>query len=155
MLTETRWQKEQELIREIFPEFRPFTSGSRFGFEGYLRGPRSGTVYRVTMEGEQSAYPQWPPRVDIEPRIGIHWIGDGDRRRLCMEREWRPARSTFANTLLAVLRYLNEEDPQPGETVQPEPRPDVPGARANREDDTQAGGDLWTIARTLRNRVLF
>lgn len=45
----------------------------------------------------------------MNPRIGIHWIGGMDRR-LCMEREWRPARSTFANTLLAVIRYVDQHD---------------------------------------------
>jgi ubiquitin-protein ligase len=149
MLTETRWQKEQELIATVFPEFRPFTSGFRFGFEGYLRGPRSGTIYHVIMEAERSAYPQWPPRIDIRPRIGIHWIGDGERRRLCLEREWRPARSTFANTLLAVVRYLSEHDPPPGGTLESEARPADGGAERN------PGGDIWTVAQFLRSRMLF
>ena len=110
MLTEIRWLKEQELMRSVFPEFQPFARGSRFGFEGHLKGPRSGTLYSVSLQGERQFYPQWPPAVHMQPRIGIHWIGEGDGRRLCVEREWRPATSTFANTLLTLVRYLDEYD---------------------------------------------
>ena len=51
MLTDSRWQKEQELMRGTFPEFAPFMTKSRFGFEGYIRGCKSGRVYRVVLEG--------------------------------------------------------------------------------------------------------
>ncbi len=114
MLTETRWQKEQELMHSTFPEFAPFTKKDRFGFEGYLRGSKSGSLYRVILEGEQKAYPQCPPSVFMDPRIGMYWIGADDRRRLCMQKDWSPARSTFANTLLGVIRFLDEFDPTPG-----------------------------------------
>ena len=118
MLTDSRWQKEQELMRGTFPEFAPFMKKSRFGFEGYLRGCKSGRVYRVVLEGEQKAYPQCPPIVFMNPRIGVYWIGTDDQRRLCMQKEWRPARSTFANTLLGVIRFLDEFDPAPGSAPQ-------------------------------------
>jgi ubiquitin-protein ligase len=114
MLTEARWQKEQELMHSTFPEFAPFLENSKFGFEGYLRGSKSGKVYRVVLEGEEKSYPQWPPSVFMAPQIGMYWIGADDQRRLCMQKEWRPARSTFANTLLGVIRFLDEFDPAPG-----------------------------------------
>ncbi len=152
MLTETRWQKEQELMRSVFPEFIPFTRGSRFGFEGCLKGPRSNQVYRVTIEAEEAIYPQAPPMVRMVPRIGIHWIGEGDRRRLCVQKEWRPARSTFANTLLALVRYLDEQD-APACVALPLP----PAEETRRtEDDTEiaAGGwrNLWTAVSFWRTR---
>jgi ubiquitin-protein ligase len=125
MLTELRWQKEQELMRSVFPEFRPFARGTSFGFEGYLKGARSGQVYGVTLAADQTTYPQAPPTVGMQPRIGIHWFGEGERRRLCMDREWRPARSTFANTLLALIRYIDEQDPRPGRGPEPEGPPAV------------------------------
>jgi len=113
MLTEARWQKEKELMQSVFPEFTPFTRVNGFGFEGYLKGSKSGCLYHITLEADQAAYPQCPPGVLMNPRIGNAWIGATDRRRLCVDREWRPARSTFANTLLAVIRYLDEFDPEP------------------------------------------
>jgi len=94
MLTEARWQKEQELMRSAFPEFAPFMQNSKFGFEGHLKS------------------------VFMNPRLGMCWIGADDRRRLCMQKEWRPARSTFANTLLGVIRFLDEFDPAPGSAQQ-------------------------------------
>ncbi len=146
MLTDARWQKEQELMRSVFPEFTPFTRGARFGFEGYLKGARSGQIYGVTIEADHATYPQLPPRVGMQPRIGIHWIGDGDHRRLCMEREWRPARSTFANTLLALIRYLDEHDPEPGVGCEPANPPEPV--------DLDAGpnpcGGFWSLANSWR-----
>jgi len=118
MLTEDRWQKEQELMRSTFPEFAPFMQNSKFGFEGQLKGSKSGQIYRVVLEAEQKAYPQCPPSVFMNPRLGMYWIGADDRRRLCMQKEWRPARSTFANTLLGVIRFLDEFDPAPGSAQQ-------------------------------------
>lgn len=75
MLTEARWQKEQELMESVFPEFRPFRRPSIFGFKGRLLGPRSGFSYRVMIEGDPAAYPQCPPSVYMHPRIGVCWIG--------------------------------------------------------------------------------
>lgn len=121
MLTEVRWQKEQELMQSVFPQFKPFTRGAGFGFdgylkgavfgfEGYLKGPRSRRCYRVLLEADEMAYPQCPPNVRMGPEIGEHWIGQGGQRVLCATRNWQPARSTFANTLLAVVKYLDEHD---------------------------------------------
>lgn len=110
MLTEIRWQKEQELMHSVFPQFKPFAEGHRFGFEGHLKGPRSGQCYRVVLTADETTYPQWPPEVCLDPKIGNHWVNQRGRRALCMLREWLPARSTFANTLLAVVRYLDEQD---------------------------------------------
>lgn len=114
MLTEPRWLKEQELMRSVFPEFTPFRKPKGFGFEGYLKGHKSGHRYHIRLQADQTTYPQCPPAVFMHPRIGMYWIGAQNRRQLCMQKEWRPARSTFANTLLGVIRYLDEFDPQAG-----------------------------------------
>ena len=115
MLTDNRWQREQELMRSVFPEFTPFQEHDGFGFKGCLRGKTTGARYHVTLKADRKTYPQLPPCVHMNPRLGLCWIGFERGRKLCMEREWRPARSTFANTLLAVVRYVHEFDgtPQP------------------------------------------
>jgi hypothetical protein len=113
MLTDSRWQREQELMQSVFPEFTSFTDGDGFGFKGCLRGEKSGTRYRVILKADQKTYPQYPPNVLIDPQLGMCWIGLAQGRKLCMEREWRPARSTFANTVLAVIRYVHEFDGEP------------------------------------------
>jgi len=156
MLTETRWQKEQELMRSVFPEFTPFTKSSRFGFEGDLKGPKSGSVYHVILEADQEAYPQCPPNVFMDPRIGMCWIGTEDRRKLCMQKEWRPGRSTFANTLLAVIRYLDEFDPQPGSASQAD-RADGDDRLPARDSDVGpgTGGGLVRGLFFYGNRGLF
>ncbi len=110
MLTDLRWRKEQELMRSVFPQFKPFTKRADFGFEGRLRGPKTGQVYNVLLKADQKTYPQLPPIVCMNPRIGNHWIDRNRRRALCVMRDWQSARSTFANTLLAVLRFLAEHD---------------------------------------------
>jgi hypothetical protein len=113
MLTDSRWQREQELMQSVFPEFTPFNDSGGFGFKGHLRGERSGTRYRVILKADEKTYPQSPPNVLMDPQLGMCWIGLERGRKLCMEREWRPARSTFANTLLAVIRYVHEFDSEP------------------------------------------
>lgn len=137
MLTELRWQKEQELMQSVFPQFKPYARCSLggcesqvdpvsawelaevsgtcpfFGFEGHLKGCRTGRAYRVVLEAEPASYPQCPPNVYLEPMVGHCWIGVSSRRSLCVTRAWRPAQSTFANTLLVVVKYLEEHDGQP------------------------------------------
>jgi ubiquitin-protein ligase len=110
MLTDVRWQKERELMQDVFPQFQPFVEQATFGFEGYLKGPRTGRFYEVVLEADQTTYPQCPPNVRMKPIVGEHWIESRGRRALCVTRNWQPARSTFANTLLAVIRYLDEHD---------------------------------------------
>ena len=110
MLTEVRWQKEQELMQSVFPQFKAFTQESCFGFEGRLKGQRSGRFYHVVLEGRQASYPQCAPSVRMTPSVGPYWIGEGERQKLCVIREWQPARSTFANTLLVVVKFLDEND---------------------------------------------
>ena len=155
MLTEIRWQKERELMQSVFPEFKPFTRGSRFGFEGQLKGSRSSQIYGVTLEADQATYPQAPPSVCMAPRIGIHWIGDGESRRLCMEKEWRPARSTFANTLLALLRYLDEHDPQPGGALQRQSEEETPWPGGAPEVSPIVGRSFWATVYSWRGRRLY
>lgn len=121
MLTELRWQKERELMQSVFPEFQAFTRGAHFGFEGYLRGHKSGRSYHVVLEGERESYPQCPPGVRMSPTLGHYWIGEGGRRRLCVVRDWQPARSTFANTLLVVVKFLDQQDGKCSCSARPEP----------------------------------
>jgi hypothetical protein len=109
MLTDLRWEKEQELMRSVFPEFEPFLDARNFGFRGWLKGKNSQTLYRVIVEGSRDSYPQIPPRVKIEPPVGPNWANYPERV-LCVAQTWLPARSTFANRLLVVIRYLDEVD---------------------------------------------
>ncbi len=136
MLTEMRWQKERELMHNVFPQFNPYarwldrggeehaspasaweltdaSGASVFGFEGCLKGRKSGRVYRVVLEAHPQTYPQYPPYVFLDPAVGSCWIHVSSRRALCVTRDWRPARSTFANTLLVVIKYLEEHDGEP------------------------------------------
>lgn len=154
MLTENRWQKEQELMRSVFPEFIPFSENDGFGFAGCLKGHKSGIVYHVTIEAAHTTYPQCPPSVFMEPRIGTCWIGTEGHRKLCMDREWRPARSTFANTLLAVIRYLDEFDREPGPALQPD-RADAGDRLAASDTDLRSEGgaglpSAWYGSRSYR-----
>ena len=153
MLTESRWQKEQELMRSVFPEFLPFTGKDGFGFDGWLRGGRSGTRYRVVLRAHQKTYPQVPPGVFMDPHIGACWIRTEDGKRLCMDRNWQPARSTFANTLLAVIRYLHEFDsnPEPGVPAVPPNSPDLlRSANTGLIDRGSLLGARWYFARDWR-----
>lgn len=67
-----------------------------------------------------------------------------------MEREWRPARSTFANTLLALIKYLGEHDPQPGGGSQREAERDLPVAGGGTETDPNLGGGFWAMMHPRR-----
>ncbi len=127
MLTDIRWQKEQELMNSVFPQFKPFADDSAFGFEGHLKGRKSGRLYRVVIEADKLTYPQCPPRVRMNPRIAEHWVEQRGSRVLCMVRDWQPARSTFANTVLAVARFLEEHDAV--STVAPRSAPANPARR--------------------------
>jgi hypothetical protein len=46
----------------------------------------------------------------MNPGIGEHWIEHRGSQALCALRDWRPATSTFANTVLMVVRFLAEHD---------------------------------------------
>jgi len=96
-------------MQSVFPEFKWFAQPPRFGFQGYLRGKNTNRLYAVVLEANEKTYPQVPPNVYIDPRVGHHWIQDIPPK-LCVEKEWIPSRSTFANTLLAAIKYLEEFD---------------------------------------------
>ena len=140
MLTEARWQKEQELMRSVFPEFTPFRNSDGFGFDGCLRGEKSGVRYRVVLRAGETTYPQQSPSVFMDPQVGMCWVGIENGRRLCMDRTWRPARSTLANTLLAVLRYLHEFDVDPHQVQPPSRLDDAGRLRADDPEDRRNGG---------------
>ena len=104
MLTQKRWGKELQLMRDVFPQFGPFAAPPKFGFQGRLRGKRTGRLYEVVLEADERVYPQEPVAIYMNPRIGHHWIADG---RMCVEgQQWIPARDNFGSWLLRTIEYL-------------------------------------------------
>ena len=101
-----RYAMEWQLMRNTFPEFRAFARPPRFGWEGFLRGKRSGQMYGIVLISTESTYPAYRPQVFITPRFGGNWLPDGS---LCIdnrESPWDPALHTFANTVLRVIKYM-------------------------------------------------
>lgn len=112
MLTKPRWVAEIRLLTSIFPNFRPFaTPGVEAGFRGCLIGPRTRTLYRVTIRTVINDYPEKEPGVYMEPHPERHhWISDN---RLCYQRQghaWNPAEDTFAQALAMAVKYIAEFD---------------------------------------------
>lgn len=112
MLTKPRWEAEVRLMTNNFPQFRPFAVPAvEAGFQGYLAGPQTRTLYRVTVRTPISHYPEREPGVYIEPHPEHHhWIQDN---RLCYQREghvWNPAEDTFAQALVMAVKYIAEFD---------------------------------------------
>lgn len=113
MLTMPRWEGEVRVMKNVFPEFEPFTvPGEWAGFHGWFLGKRTGTLYQVTIRAKISGYPNKEPAVYMEPRPEPHhWIGFD--ARLCYQRNghvWRPAEDTFAQCLAVAARYVEEFD---------------------------------------------
>jgi len=105
-----RYAKEWELMRNAFPEFRAFARPPQFGWEGYLRGKRSGQLYGVALCSTETTYPASRPKVFINPRFGGNWLADGS---LCIdnrESPWDPGLHSFANTLLRVIEYMEKNN---------------------------------------------
>jgi hypothetical protein len=106
-------------MEQHLPEFEWFAEPPRFGFQGYLKGERTRRLYEVVLETYENEYPSVAPVVFMNPRVGSYWYnGNGihgvDRYYqdpiLCVIKAWNPALSSFANTLLAVIKYLHEWD---------------------------------------------
>jgi hypothetical protein len=112
MVTRPRWVAECDLIANVFPEFAPYSANGMIGFHGKLQGPQTGRIYVVTMQASTALYPQVQPAVYITPRPeSHHWEPDGNGGdKLCVVRTWKPAMSTFANTLLVTAKYIAEFD---------------------------------------------
>jgi len=109
MLNVQRWRKEKELMAGAFPQFRPFADPPWFGFQGHLLGRLR--RYEVVLESREDAYPETPPSVYMNPQVGSHWRISAYGRptpELCVIKDWIASHSTFANTLLAVVKYLEE-----------------------------------------------
>ncbi len=102
-----RYAKEWELMKNAFPEFRAFARPPQFGWEGYLRGKRSGQLYGIVLRATESTYPASRPQVFINPRFGGNWLSDGS---MCIISPWDPALHTFANTLLRVIEYMEKNN---------------------------------------------
>jgi len=118
-LTEERWLKEKEMMAANFAEFQSFVEPPWFGFQGFLRGPRTGRLYQVVIEGHGQKYPQQKPAVYLSPQIGRHWVtpefygwsGRPKQPQLCLDSlDWKPARSSFANMLVRVVGYVGRFD---------------------------------------------
>ena len=116
-MTENRWIAEIEFVKQHFPNFTPFTTRSGYvGFAGTLKGKRR--QYQVVIKVPANAYPAEEPRTYMDPKPETHhWIPQNDTpmdsRHLCYQREgkkWNPAKSTFANCILIVVRYINAFD---------------------------------------------
>src|SRR5262245_40324938 len=108
VITKPRWEAECILMANNFPQFVAFSCDGLIGFQGRLRGKRSGRIYEVWIQAHKHGYPQQEPAVYMDPRPEPHhWIGDG---RLCVVRTWIPGLSTFANTLLVAAKYVADFD---------------------------------------------
>jgi hypothetical protein len=112
MLTKARWEAEVRYMRDVFPQFEPYAiPGKEAGFYGYLVGPRTETLYEVTIRTPISDYPEKEPGVYIDPHPEPHhWLMDN---RLCYQRQghiWNPARDTFAQALALAAKYIAEFD---------------------------------------------
>lgn len=112
MLTRPRWEAEVRLMRNVFPEFEPFAEPEQWaGFQGWLRGKRTGRLYTLTIRASIGKYPNEEPAVYMDPRPEPHhWIQDG---RLCYRRDgrgWNPAQDTFAQAVVIAAKYVDEFD---------------------------------------------
>jgi ubiquitin-protein ligase len=105
-LFQARWEAEVRLMHNTFPAFQPFVSEGLLtdiiGFEGPLESAR-GKVYTVRIKVRGSKYPAAAPKIYISPRIGPNWYPDGS---LCVNRQWRPERDTFAQQVLYAAHYV-------------------------------------------------
>lgn len=109
MLIRRRWEREKELMRYHFPNFMPFADPPWFGFQGTLY--KNGREFKVVIESREDRYPEWPPSVYMEPRIGPRWRTSLYQRpdpELCVNRDWSPALSSFNSTTFLALGYLHE-----------------------------------------------
>lgn len=113
-MTEKRWLAEIALVEENLPQFTPFvTRNEQVGFAGTLKGSRTGRVYQILIKARAADYPAQEPRTYIEPKPEPHhWIRASGEPYLCYQREkqWNPARSTFANCILIAVRYIHAFD---------------------------------------------
>lgn len=107
MLSQVRWQAEQQLMQRAFGEgFTPFVDEKFAGFFGHLRGSR-GQVYEVEIRAKIKNYPQSAPKVFIRPRVGSNYLWDGS---LCVNHPWQPARGSFAQQILYAAAYIKEKE---------------------------------------------
>jgi hypothetical protein len=106
-INKLRYAMEWQHMRNTFPEFRAFSRPPQFGWEGYLRGKKTGQLYAVLLTSTESTYPASRPKVFITPRFGGNWLVD---RSLCIETPWDAAFHSFANTLLRVIEYMEKNN---------------------------------------------
>ena len=120
MLTENRWRMERELMQYNFPEFTWFADPPHFGFQGRLKGRRTGRLYEVVLEADERFYPQHKPAVYMNPTLGTHWVrpehygwknGRRNLPQLCVPGDiWTPARDSFGSWLLRTIEYLEKHN---------------------------------------------
>jgi hypothetical protein len=101
-----RWLAEIDLVQQNFPWFTPFELPSGFvGFAGMIRN------CQVVIKVPANKYPAEEPKTYIDPKPEEHhWIRSSGEPYLCYQRnkQWDPARSTFANCILIAVRYIND-----------------------------------------------
>ena len=110
MITKSRWEVEQELVREHLPDFEPVVTpdDDRHGFQGTVVGPRTRTIYKIIIaESKAAAYPLEPPLIYVEPRLGPYCRESGG---LSIGHPWRPLTDSFALYLGFACRYIQEYD---------------------------------------------
>jgi ubiquitin-protein ligase len=115
MLGRERWHTECVIMARTFPQFKPFATSGIAGFKGYLRGPRTGTYYHVTVQAPVAQYPATAPAIYITPKPETHhYYTNG---QLCVITAWIPSRSTLAHMILLVIAYVDEFDGRGGHHV--------------------------------------
>ena len=116
MMQESRWTAEVAIMNKYFPQFAAFkTNNGSVGFNGLIRGPRTGREYTLIVKVPAQIYPEREPAVYIQPRVGLgHWQIDGVNHdpngRLSFSMPWVPQRSSFANCVLCAIQFLEEFD---------------------------------------------
>jgi len=91
-----------------FRQFVAFSRDGLIGFAGKLRGKRTGRIYEVRIQVPAHGFPAQKPAVYMNPHPeSHHWLRDGS---LCVESLWVPGKTTFANTVLVVAKYIEDFD---------------------------------------------
>jgi hypothetical protein len=99
-LSVDRWRRERREVEARFSLFRFFAEPLFFGFRGVVA--RSGFAYNVTVAAEMDMYPALQPWVFVTPPVA----GANTDGKLRIDASWRPATSTFADVIEAVITHV-------------------------------------------------
>ena len=104
--TNTRWIAEIRLMKNSFPDFKPYIRPELIGFIGTLQGA-NGRIYEVEIQSSPALYPLRAPKIFIRPHAdSAHFYPDGS---LSVCGPWRPNRDTFAQQVLYAANYLKQD----------------------------------------------